>query len=122
MASNLRERVRNEDFTQQQNTVTDYGQGKKLIGSDGLAVGAAGVAAAARLGGVRAALLGELQGAEGDPHPLHGPLAPAKERILHVLPEVLGDEVVNKRIQAAVEAGQTQRGHVGAVQRVWRSP
>lgn len=69
-----------------------------------------------RLRRIRVALLRELQGTEGDPHSLHCPLTPAQERVLHVIPEVLRDKVVNKRVNAAVETRQAQGGDVKSVQ------
>lgn len=63
----------------------------------------------------RLALPGVFHGAEGDPHPLHSPAAPAQQRVLHVVPEVLRHKVVDERVEAAVEAGQAQRGDVEAV-------
>lgn len=81
------QKLLHNDFTQQtSNKMRDYSRGKEPLRSSELAVSGARVPG---LGCVCAALLGELQGAEGDPHPLHGPLAPAEERVLHVLPEVL---------------------------------
>lgn len=64
---------------------------------------------------VRLALPGVFHGTERDPHPLHGPAAPAQQGVLHVVPEVLRHKVVDKRVQAAVEAGQAQSGDVEAV-------
>lgn len=81
-------------------------------GRPGLAAAALRVPA---LRHIRLALPGVLHGTEGDPHTLHRPAAPAQERVLHVVPEVLRHVVVDERVQAAVEAGQAQRGDVEAV-------
>ena len=75
-------------------------------------------AAALRVPAVRhegLGLPGVFHGAERDPHPLHSPAAPAQQRVLHVVPEVLRHKVVDERVEAAVEAGQAQRGDVEAV-------
>lgn len=87
-ASRLKKLIRNNDFTRRtsKKNPTDYSRGKEPRRSSELAVSAARVPG---LGCVCAALLGELQSAEGDPHPLHGPLAPAEDCVLHMLPEVL---------------------------------
>lgn len=68
-----------------------------------------------RIRHIRLALFGVFHGAEGYSHSLHSPAAPAEQRVLHVVPEVLRHKVVDEWVQAAVEARQAQGGNVEAV-------
>ena len=56
-----------------------------------------------------------LESGKRDPHPFHRPLAPAQEHVLYMISEVLGDEVIHERVDAAVETGQAQGGDVEQV-------